>query len=741
DFDLQPAQHVPFTLVFRDRELMDEGPHDLSLALSLRKGDRTVFAQRHRYELRARAKQERAVGDPTGRRVALYEGPQRKLRQALRSAGARVEIVRDLRKLPDVGILVIGPHALDGLAPSEGVPTVGPSGTARDALSAFVRNGGAVLVLEQDSYDCGLLPARLIDRACSVGFQRNVHWTVFCRLYPDDLRFWRGDHVVARKTIAKPTHGRFRALSDSGGPAGLTYLPALEVLDGKGSYVLSQFLIGEKLGTEPAAQLLLEGLLRYSVIPYGSDRRPETSTVGIIQNALALGTALDEVDAVFIDLSGKLGATDLSAFRVLLAEADAPEVTQHLAKLREFVEAGGTLVLHAGTRAGIARLQRLFPEKIVAQPNTSVPVNINRAERHDLVIAGLTNQELYWYGDRNGLHWRVRTPLSAEVCDHVILGGLPDAKTCQTYEAEKMAEVHGTPSFRESEVYMHRNAAIKTAVDVPKDGEYALIIRGRGTPVAGAYPQIAIEVDGKRVGSLTAAGEEWGECFLTTKVAKGKHEVTLAFVNDAWDPVKNEDRNVSLDWLRVGPVRPMKAKRLLNPPALVKMPLGKGFILLDQVRWDKRPGDEKASRYLSNILTNLNCDFHSPVGGVTLQGGDLTPAKGAKLWQAKGGIASLGTNGTLSTRVRFAKAGKVAFAIRAEGTQALGEWPNIAVAIDGKKLGDVMLRRAGWHTVRLEAAVAEGEHEVALSFTNDYYDDTQEPKIDRNLRIGELRIR
>ena len=48
-----------------------------------------------------------------------------------------------------------------------------------------------------------------------------------------------------------------------------------------------------------------------------------------------------------------------------------------------------------------------------------------------------------------------------------------------------------------------------------------------------------------------------------------------------------------------------------------------------------------------------------------------------------------------------------------------------------------MLRRAGWHTVRLEAQIAAGEHEVGLSFTNDLYD----PPEDRNLRIRELHVR
>lgn len=70
-----------------------------------------------------------------------------------------------------------------------------------------------------------------------------------------------------------------------------------------------------------------------------------------------------------------------------------------------------------------------------------------------------------------------------------------------------------------------------------------------------------------------------------------------------------------------------------------------------------------------------------------------------------------------------------------------GAWPNVALSIDGKKVGDAFLRRPGWHTVRLEAEVAEGEHEVGLSFTNDFYDAKTEPPADRNLRIAELAIR
>jgi hypothetical protein len=740
-FDLQPAQHVPFTIRFRGVELMEERRLRLTLSLGLRRDGKTIYERCYDYRFYKRSRSIRETLEPIVLRVALYDGPKVELAPTLRDAGVLVETVRDLRKLPDVPVLIIGPHALDGLAPEESVPTVGPSGTARDALSAFVRSGGRIIALEQDSYPSGLLPARLVDRGCTIAFPR-AYVGIFPEhtIYDSDCRFWGADHVVARRTLAKPSHGRFIALADSGGPDGLVYLPALEVLAGKGSYVLSQFLVGEKLDTAPSARGVLNALLLHASRPTFP-----VEALAVVQRKLRLTDSLDEVEAVFTDISGKLAAADLAAFDDLLVESDAPEVAQNVGKLRRFVEQGGWLILHAGTRNGIARLAKLFPEPVIAQPNTSVPVHIaafsTAAGTPSGLIEGLTNQELYWYGDRSGMHWRVETPLSAEVCDHVILGGLPDPETCQTVEAEQMAEVHGSPNLRDEAAYLWRRGAIKTTVEVPQDGEYAFIIRGRGTPVAGVYPQIAITLDGERLGSVTTAGEDWGEYFLTAAVARGKHEVTLAFVNDLYAPERDEDRNVSLDWLRVGPVPPMKAKRLLNPPALVKMPLGKGVILFDQVRWDKRPGDVKASRYLSCLLTNLNCDFRSPMAGVTLPADAFKPKEGVRLARVRGGVVYMGTRGTVAARVRFAKAGRYEFAVRAWGTQAAGEWPNLALSVAGKTLGDASLRRPGWHTVRIEAQVPQGEHEVGLSFTNDYYDDTQEPPADRNVRIRELRIR
>ena len=733
-FDTRPAQHIQFPITLDlDLEpvLLEEIP-SADLRLRIRQGEKVVFEDTEYYLVLPRRK----VDVPDGLRIALFESTDTKVGRALRDAGASVTKVDDLAKLPDADVLLIAPHALDGIKPAQGVPTVGGDGTARQAIAAFVRKGGIVIALEQDSYDSGLLPARLVDRACTVAFRRIQ--TEAGRTWFDgtDLCYWRGDHVAARKTLAKPSAGRFRVHVDSGGPGGLIYVPLLEVMDGKGCYLFSQLLVGEKWGSEPMAQRVLEHLFDWADHARRSAREPHT--LRLVQERLPLADSLDEIGAVYTEASVERTDADLPAGGVLLVEADASAVAANVEKLRRFVEAGGTLILHAGTRGGIAKLARLFPEPVVAQTNTSVPVNTALC---DDVRNGLSNQDLYWYGSRKGLSWRTRTPLSAEVCDHVIGTGRPEAKACRTFEAEKMAVDHGSPSLREREAYLHATAGLKSTVDFAETGEYAFIVRGRGTPVAGVYPQIAVSIDGKRRGSVTTAGEDWGEYFLTARVGKGKHAVTLAFVNDAYAPERNEDRNVALDWLRVGPVPAMKAKRLLNPPALVKMQLGKGTILLDQIRWDKRPGDARAMRYLSCLLTNLDCDFRSPMLGVTLSADAFKPKEGVRLATVRNGVAYMGTNGTIAARVRFAKARRYEFAIRASGSKAGGAFPNIAVSIDGTKLGDVSLRREAWHTVGLEADVAAGEHEVGLAFTNDYYDDTQTPSADRNLRIVGLEIR
>ena len=722
-FSLNPAEKRRFAIVLRMPHVRQRTPLTLSLEVSNK--DQRVFARSHPYSVFPR----RALAVPKGLQIALLETENKVLGKTLRAANVPFARVDDLAAISEADVLLIGPHALDGYKPEAGLPVAGDESGPRQRIDAFVRSGGSVIVLEQDDYSCGWFPVTLVDRGASIAFARVHDKTLLAGTDEGDFRFWRGDHVVARKTIAKPRAGRFRALIDSGGPQGMVYLPLMEVLSGRGHYLFSQLAVGEKLQTEPVAQRMLENLLQYAAVEV-----PEPLRTAVVEEKLPLANRLNEIDCLHRNVSGRLAGTDLAAFGVLLAEADCPEVAGNVAKLRRFVEEGGRLLFHGATAPGLAGLQDLFPEPITAQRSNAVPVSIAKL---DAAIEGLANQDLYWYGSREGLSWRMHTPLSTEVCRYALVAGRTDAAHSQKIEAETMEIAEGRPRVDHDEVYLWTAGALKKRLDFAADGEYILLVRGRGTPVAGVYPQIAVSIDGRPCGSVFTESREWGDYALSTHVKRGSRELTLAFVNDSHDPQRGEDRNVTLDCVTVGRIPALQSKRLLSPAALVKVPLGRGFILLDQVGWESDAGGQNAARYLSNLLVNLGCDFGRTSGGVAIPGDKLQAAAGTKLHTSREGAAHLGANGTVTAKIHFAASRRYEFSVVAAGTVAGGAYPHIRVTLDGQPLGDLTLRQTSPHTLRLEADVPAGEHVVGLSFTNDFYD----PPEDRNLRILELSAR
>ena len=726
-FDLPPAGRREVRILLKMPEVERPTPGRLSLAVH--RDERRVFHDEMHYGIFPR----RPLDLPEGIRIALFETDDAVLGRALANAGATAVGVKSLAEIPPAEILLIGPHALDTAKPADGPPVVGGQSGPRLAISAFVREGGSVIVLEQGTYEHGLLPARLVDRGASIAFQRTP-----AEPFHDlpqgacdaPFRFWRGDHVVVRKSIAKPSHGRFRALVDSGGPDGLVYVALMEVLEGRGRYLLSQLAIGEKLESEPAARLTLERLLRHAASP------PEPpAALAVVQDKLPLTERLHDVDATFSDLSGRLDEIELEGFGVLLAETDCREVTRNLAKIRRYVEAGGRVILHGGGPQAFGRIQGLFPEPIFARRATTIPVAIAKPDR---VIDGLTNQDLHWYGSRDGLSWRERTPLSSAVAHYAITAGEPDPSRCVVVEAESMTAITGEPCFDAESVYMWRTGSVEKNVEFPQSGQYTFMLHGRGTPSAGVYPRVELSIDGRPCGGVSTESENWGVYYVAASVSQGEHTLRLAFVNDASNPETGEDRNLGLDRVVYGPTPPLASKRLLEPAVLVKVPLGQGFLLLDQVRWaedDSNP--EKASRYLSNLLTNLGCPFGARSGGATIAAASMEPQGDFRFTRTNDGAAYLGSNGTILGRVRFAADGDYEFIVRAGGTEAGGQLPNVRIGLDGQTIGDLQLQKSDWHALRVQTPVAEGEHEVSLSFTNDYYD----PPADRNLRIQSLTIR
>lgn len=715
---LEPAKSQRFDIKLRMPQVRQAT--DLTLTISVFNGQNRVFERNWPQRVYPR----RPLAAPKEMQVAVFGELPAPMAETLRAAGVTLAKIDRLEQPPARGVVLVAPHALDKLAAAERSAVVGQP----HPLDAFVANGGTVVVLEQDRYT-EAIPATLADRGCTIAFRRSHDETLLANLNDDDFRFWRGDHVVARKTIRKPAAGRFRSLVDSGGPGGMVYLPMLELASGRGRYLLCQLAVGEKLGSEPVAQQVLENLLAAAARPLSV-----ASRVGVVQDKLPMSAALTEIDALATDLSGRLAKTDLSAYRVLLLETDSAEVAAAQEKIAQWVRAGGQAVLHGGTPEGFARLKQLQAEPMALQGAAAAPVSI---ARYDALIDGLCNQDLYWYASRKDLYHRLLTPLSHDVVRHGVVAGLPADPAWVVVKAASLKLTSEKPSLKGDVLYVGSAATVEAEVDCATAGQYALGAVMKGTSLDGIYPLLDVLVDGRRRASLAVAGKDWDLSWCSLPLDAGRHRIGLRFINDQWNPTTREDRNLWIKQFQSVRTESLQSLQLLAPAALVKSTLGKGAVIIDQVRWESEEGGDKGSRYLSNLLTNLGVEFGSSSQAVRIAGDRFTAVRKSPGFRFRDGKAYVGTNGTVVAPLQFARAGHYQFRIRASGTPAEGQLPNLALSINGKRVGDVTLRRPTWHTLVLEADVPAGEHEIGIALTNDLY----RPPEDRNLVIEWLEVR
>jgi len=179
------------------------------------------------------------------------------------------------------------------------------------------------------------------------------------------------------------------------------------------------------------------------------------------------------------------------------------------------------------------------------------------------------------------------------------------------------------------------------------------------------------------------------------------------------------------------------AVALTSPAAQVLFAVGRGSVLVDQIRWDTEGRSKtRAMRAAVNLLTNLGVRMARPAEGTALEAEAMTPQPGLRCCYDRGTHIHLGTTGYLEGRVRFVVAGRCRFTLVAKGTKAGGAYPKVELFIDGLSIGTVDLLSDDWHRVSLEADVERGEHALRVKFTNDFYD----PPDDRNMQLDRVVI-
>ncbi|NQT53853.1 hypothetical protein HQ576_17485, partial [bacterium] len=614
--------------------------------------------------------------------------------------GVKPVAVRSLGEIPDgIDVLVLGEGCLR--ASKASAPVIGRTAPEREAVLRFAERGGRVLVLAQEAYPEGLFDFVLTRQNSTMTFAARSDHPALRGVSPADLKFWSGGHRVATSEPPRPSVGGYVPIIVSGSRAGVANAPLLERRIGKGCIVFSQL---ESDG--PIADRIRDNLLGYLASYKAS--APKTAVIGGLP---AYHDYLRTLGLRFDDLTGKLGAADLSGYSLIVCRGKVGGV----AKLKPFVEAGGNVVFHRTPVGPPAdAVCRAFGIGLTFQPYTGHAV---RAEGSDPLLSRFLREDLYWLGKHTGIGWAT-TPLTTGVADAVI-GKTLDTTRSRSFEAESWTLEGQIVEKRAPGVVFATVGSVTGEVEFPASGTYVIGLVASGSPAYGVFPQASITVGGRMFGVVATCATEWRTYTAFGHVEKGRHKVTVAFTNDGSNPPQ-EDRNLFLDRILVAvDTSPKDVTFLTSPPTVAIVRRGKGRVVLDQMRWDTESANaRKAARYAAALFTEMGGDF-APRSGVALECEAMTPQEGMNHYRAAGATAHLACAGYVGTKVVIAAAGRYTMEVVASGTDVDGVFPHVQVTLDDQPIGEVQLTSGGWRAYPVTVTLPAGEHELRVHFTND----------------------
>jgi len=171
------------------------------------------------------------------------------------------------------------------------------------------------------------------------------------------------------------------AVVDAGGKGGLRWTSLVEMPVGRGTVLICQMRLVDKLQVEPVAQMVMENLLNYVTTRQASAK---VGPVGVIAQ-----------DSRLADRLGALGFTVTAGedAQVILVDAAQPGAGLEPPALRARLEEGATVVLHALTPDCLEQWQSLLLPGTSLQEVNGLHALANG--EHEL-LEGISATDLWW---------------------------------------------------------------------------------------------------------------------------------------------------------------------------------------------------------------------------------------------------------------------------------------------------------------------------------------------------------
>ncbi len=727
ELSLDPAEYRAVTVELSLPVLTKA--RELAFSYELSKGGQTLHGGKAMLRVEPKAK---LVAPPGGMRIAVWDPAGAWSKQVLgaglahRRVSAPGEIAaKDAART----LLVVAPAALDVGALSgvkEALPVIGPSS---GALARFMLAGGRAIVLEQ-SQPSETLGLELVAHPSTLAFALDPAHPLLAGLDAGAFKFWRGDHYLSRYEIRRPQRAGARALVVSGGAAELDQGPVVELSYGAGRALWLQALVGAKFDSEPAARRLLQNALDYLARP------PALAAATVISDEPELVPALGALGVDYQE------ATEVPAAAPLLVlGAGGAKVQAALGGLKTALARGRapkTIYWHAPSREAFeAARSELGASELTVVPGSG-PLSVTGAASGP--FAAVCAEDLLWKGTPRGESWTRGFEPDLGVAAKVLA---PAGAATGRFDKLALGDPRGTYVSQTKDGIVFATVGTASApLDIAQAGLRYLRLTASGTTVAGVLPVAKLSIAGGPSATIQLTKKERSEYFALLDIPSGKRTLTVEFVNDAASG--GEDRNLTVHELSLSsePWSGGGAKLLTLPAAVVELtpPGGKTRVLVDFVRW---PGESKnalrAGRYASALFAALGARFRAP---------DVAPSWLPTAAFRLNGPSPYSEVSSKEITLRSAGTAVQAFTVSAQGTYvpvlrarsdpAKNVYAIVELAVDGKPAGSVEIKSSQTKLFELPPlALGPGRHEVALSFTNDLY----ENGADRNLFVEAVGFR
>lgn len=533
----------------------------------------------------------------------------------------RMLLYTSLENLADMpagaGVLIVGRNAL----------TEDNKQVAAFAISDFVAADNTVVVLEQEhpleGYELGVpgiiaTPGRRRGEPGWMEFKRAGGQSgticfpaigqhpVFEGLAQRDFFTWAGDdEKIFSKSYATPATGAL-SLVLAGGDMALS--PMLEMSPGRGRYLLSQMLIGKKLGVEPVADRLL-----YNIISWASDQKPGATnrTIACLAGDSNLGDFLSSVGLDFAAgdaLEEALG--DEPDVLVVRANADAVGSLEALSeRVRSYCKKGGWIMLVGLDKDGLHSFDELVGFEHRIRP---FGIEASRLEvTAEPLLLGVSPRDVMMFSNEVIAPWMGLKKVSDVVFTNVVDSGniasfgegvnLQLANGLTTHDFWQYIQYISNPTRGRIDFHLGRPEVL-TKMNLWVNPSYYYI------------KDLEIVFDGKTDQAVPWTLEKTDRMQTLDLGSRTASQVTILVKGHY--PGKSSQNIGGIDEVELLRKLPHDFDRrvviLTRPAGLVKYPIGEGGIVLNQLDYTREDTEEniqKKRKIYFNLLRNMGSSF------------------------------------------------------------------------------------------------------------------------------------